>query len=85
MAQVFQAYFFVVIAVMFMMCATVPYSVMALDLSRLYGHTQVKRNGESLNTINSLHQLHHQLHSCFTALERQQCTSFIPSNYQNTI
>lgn len=52
MAQVFQAYYFVVITVLFM-CATVPYTAMALDLSRLYGHMQVKRNGESshVNTI----------------------------------
>lgn len=48
MAQVFQAYYFVVITVLFMMCATVPHTTMALDLSRLYGHMQVKRNGECL-------------------------------------
>lgn len=46
MAQVFQARYFVVITILFISCASLHNSAMALDLSKLYGHVQVKRNGE---------------------------------------
>jgi hypothetical protein len=51
------------------LCVALPQSVMAIDLSRLYGHLNAKRNGEF--TINNLaptstistiyyHHYHHQ-------------------------
>lgn len=35
-----------VVTILITVCATIPYPVMALDLSRLYGHINSKRNGE---------------------------------------
>ncbi|KAJ9597433.1 hypothetical protein L9F63_011727 [Diploptera punctata] len=38
------------------LCVALPQTVMAIDLSRLYGHLNAKRNGES--TLENQHLLH---------------------------
>lgn len=49
------SHFVTIISILTAVCAILPYTVVAIDLSRLYGHLQTKRNGEWMQTSLAMH------------------------------
>lgn len=65
------------VTVVVAVCAAIPHAVMAIDLSRLYGHLSSKRNGKTMH----IQHLLALINSCVAVRRSIIATSSTPSFY----